>query len=278
MSGDDNSVEHRRSIWPVLLAPLVVFFYYFAFKGAFAQSIVSVLGKTATMDIDISDFAAPKWGSHWFYRSLAEVAATGFAAFVAAGLAHGRERLAAIVAGCSISLVFLARIAIIIYARLYMDPSLIELEEPWYQYLIEAVMIFAAPFIAISIVEVAASVHDETPAGFGGINRLHFLWLWVPAYWYALGLITPISRVYGNDGGVISAVMIAIVNLVPLFAVAIPGYYGLALLSGHSGAKHHFVVRNLAGVFVLIFGFVVGAIVQIGWYKMFAALHSALFG
>lgn len=46
-------------------------------------------------DIDLSDLSAPQWGSHWFYRGVAEWVTTGFATFVAAGLANGQERLAA---------------------------------------------------------------------------------------------------------------------------------------------------------------------------------------
>jgi hypothetical protein len=136
-----SAAPYRAPIWPVIIAPLVGAVYYLAIKAAFAQSIVSVLGNTATTDIDLSDLTAPQWGSHWFYRGVAEVAATGLATFVAAGLAHGRERLAAIVAGCTISLGFIARVAFLLYAWKYMDPADFDAPEPWYQYAIEAAMI-----------------------------------------------------------------------------------------------------------------------------------------
>src|SRR5260370_21287645 len=86
--------QSRTPIWPVLVAPLVSGVYYLAVKSAFGQSIVLVLGQTSATDIDLADIAAPHWSSHWGYRLIAEIASTARETFVAAGLAHGRERMA----------------------------------------------------------------------------------------------------------------------------------------------------------------------------------------
>jgi len=228
------------------------------------------------MDIDISDFTVTNWGSHWVYRSIAEAVSTAFAAFVAAGLANGRERLAAIVAGCTISLGFFIRIAAVAYAFAFLEPNSYRIDEPWYQYLIDTLMIFAAPVISIFVVEIVKEIRQENGVGFGGINRLHFLWLWIPTYWYALGLITPIAKIQGHSGGILSYFVIGIVHLVPLISVAIPCYYGLAFLSGNVGARLSRFVRSLAGFFILVLGFAVGGLIQVGWYKMFNALRSVI--
>jgi hypothetical protein len=237
MAAIPSAAPYRAPIWPVIVAPLVAI-VYLAIKSAFAQSIVSVLG-TATIDIDRFDPAAPQWGSHWLYRSVAEAVATGLAALVAAGLAHGRERLAAIVAGCSISAGFVVRIAILLYAWTYRGRADFGAPEPWYQYAIDAAMIIAAPMIGGAAAEAAKDLHRDQPNGFGGINRLHFLWLWIIAFWYALGLITPIWRIYAAElhGGLIAMVLSVIINGIAAAAVGVPGYFGLALLAGHRGAK-----------------------------------------
>lgn len=276
MTETDTAQEKSPPIWPVFYAPLVVLFYYFAIKGAFSQSIVSVFGKGTAMEIDISDIAEMTWGSHWAYRSFAEIVATAFAAFVAAGLAHGREKLAAIVAGCTISLGFLIRIVAILYAWLFREPGSYNVDEPWYQYLIEAIMIFAAPVIATLVVGLVIDIRKAVRPGFGGVSRLHFLWLWIPTYWYALGLITPIAKIQEHSAGILMYFIIGIVHFVPVLAIAVPGYFGLALLSGSTGTRLNRFVRGLAGFLVLIFGFVVGALIQVGWYKMFNALRSAI--
>ncbi len=144
--------------------------------------------------------------------------ATGFATFVAAGLAPGRERVAAIAGGCIISLGFLARVAMLFYALQYMDPDDFSAPEPWYQYAIETLMIFAPPIIGAYVAEAAEDMHQQEPTGFGGINRLHFLWLWFAAFWYALGLITPMARIYGlgPDSGMIATFIVLLVNVVPV--------------------------------------------------------------
>jgi hypothetical protein len=269
------SVAYRSPIWPLFIAPLVAGIYYLAVKGAFAQSIIPVLGRT-----DFFDLTVPRWGSHWVYRAAAEVIAAGFGTFMAAGLAHGRERAAAILGGCAISLGFISKLAFVFLDWKYLDSEELSAPEPWYQYGIDVAMIFASPFIGAYVSEAAEDMHREAPNGFGGINRLHFLWLWFAAFWYALGLITPMARFYiaGQDEGVVVLFLVVLINALPAAVVAVPGFYGLALLAGHHGGSMHPAGRNMVGMLVLVFGLVVGMVVQNVWYWGFRKLYEAMFG
>jgi hypothetical protein len=101
----DQVTWARVPLWPILIAPIVTSIYYLPVKLAFSQSIVSVLGRS-----DFFELTIPRWGPHWIYRAAAEVIAAGLATFIAAGLARGRERTAAIVGGCTISLGFIGKL------------------------------------------------------------------------------------------------------------------------------------------------------------------------
>ena len=276
----NHSTRPISGFWPVIIAPLVAGVYYLALKTAFAQSIVSVLGHTATTDIDLSDVLAPQWGSHWVYRGASELISAGFGTFVAAGLALGHERLAAIVGSCMISFQALVRTGVLVFAWKYVGINDATAPEPWYQYAIDALMIFAAPAVGAYVSEAAADMHRDVPIGFGGINRLHFLWLWLPAFFYAIGLITPMARIYivAQDQSVIAIFLVALVNLLPVAAVAVPGFYGLTLLAGHHGHTMHPAGRNMVGALVLVFGFVVGIGVQSVWYWVVQNIFDAIFG
>jgi hypothetical protein len=255
--------------WPVLLAPFVAGVYYLAIKTAFAQSTVFVLGRSDFFDV-------PHWGPHWLYRIAAEVISVCFGTFIAAGLARGRERAAAVTGGCAIALGFAAKVGL---TYLIWESSASVSVEPWYQRAIDGGMVLAAPFIAFSVIETAEQMHRDTPRGFGGINRLHFLWLWIIAYFYALGLITPLARWYAfQDDSTITMIILVLVNGIPAAAMMIPAYYGIALLSGAHGDTMHPAGRNLIGVLVLIFGLLVGLIVEGGWYWLVQTLHEIAFG
>jgi hypothetical protein len=269
----DEALPAGRPLWPVLIAPAVAGIYYLSIKSPFAQSIVSVLGRT-----DFFDLTTPRWGSHWMYRAAAEVIAVGFGTFVAAGLARGRERTAAIVGGCTISLGFIVKLAITSLVWKYQDTDTLVVLDPWYQYAIDVAMIFAAPIIGSFVREAAEDMHRDTPGGFGGINRLHFFWLWLAAYLYANGLITPVARIMLRDDNFVASVIALLINFIPAAAIAVPGYYGMTFLTGHHGGTMHPAGRNLVGVLVLIFGFVIGLVVQLGWYWMFQKIYDAIFG
>jgi hypothetical protein len=259
-------------IWPVILAPIVTGVYYLALKTAFAQSITPVLGRSDFLDL-------PHWGSHWIYRIAAETIAVGFGTFIAAGLAPGRERTASIIVACSISLGFIGKLVLTYVVWKNSEPDTLVSLEPWYQRAIDVVMVFAAPFIGLFVMEAAEQMHRDTPIGFGGINRFHFLWLWLASYCYALGLITPIARYYAfQSENTIAGFIMLLVNGIPAAAIAIPGYYGIAFLAGHHGDTMHPAGRNLVGVLVLIFGFIVGLIIEESWYWLVQKVGEAIFG
>ncbi len=271
----DEAIPTRRSIWPVVIAPLAAGIYYLAIRSAFAQSVVSVLGRSDLFDLDL-----PRWGSHWIYRIGTEVIGVGFGTFIAAGLAPGRERVAAIVGGSAISLGFIAKLTISYLILEDKDAETVLVTDPWYQHAIDAATILAAPIIGAYVAEAAEDMHRETPTGVVGINRLHFIWLWLAAYWYALGLITPVARAYaaGMSGNLIDTVVTLLVNGIPAVAIAVPGYYGITFLAGHHGDTMHPAGRNLVGVLVLIFGFFVGVFIQYGWYWSTQKIYEAIFG
>jgi hypothetical protein len=150
----DATASARAPLWPVLIAPLAAGIYYLAIKLAFEQSIVSVLGRT-----DFFDLSTPRWGSHWIYRGAAEAIAAGFGIYIAAGLAPARERIAAIVGGCTISLGFIAKLILTYYLWTHKDADTLYVPDPWYQYAIDAAMIFAAPLIGLYVAEAAEDMH-----------------------------------------------------------------------------------------------------------------------
>jgi hypothetical protein len=97
-----------------------------------------------------------------------------------------------------------------------------------------------------------------------------------------LGLITPVARIYmyalGPDANVVLAVPVLLGNVIPAAALAIPGYFGLALLSGQLGYQLGAIPRNLCGTVVLIVGLIAGCMVQFGWYWLCQKIYHALFG
>jgi hypothetical protein len=268
------TIMSRAPLWPVLAAPLVAGIYYLAIKLAFAQSIVSVMGRT-----DLFDPSIPRWGTNWTFRAAAEVIAVGFGTFIAASLAPGRQRVAAIVGGCTISLGFIVKLAFAFADWDNLDPDEPFVPEPWYQYAIDALMIPAAPLVGVFVSESAQDLHRNEPRGVGGINRLHFIWLWFAAYFYALGLITPAARIYAlTEPNIITSFLTLLINGIPAAALLIPGYYGIAFLAGQHGDTMHPAGRNMVGVLVLIFGYVVGVGIQYGWYWIIQNLTKSIFG
>jgi hypothetical protein len=290
-SADTKKISSRSPIWPVLIAPLVAIAYYAALKSAFSISIVSALGEDATADV-VEDTGA--WGSHWIYRLAAEILSVGLGTFVAAGLARGRERAAAIIGALTIALGFVLFWSVFLifrdgytslislnldnytpdaaFARLIftivmtLTVGLINLRpeaEPWYQHAIAGLIVIAAPVIATYVSEIAKQLNVRHPIGFVGINRLHLIWLWFAAFCYALGLIDPVSRLLTRPRGafdLLTGILTGIpTTAIPVILLLVPGYYGLALLSGHKGSNLHWATRNLLGVIVLVAGFLIVA-------------------
>jgi hypothetical protein len=100
----------RAPIWPLIIAPVACFVYYFIFRVAFLHSIDDAIRMPSTDEASaINEFTEQNWGGHWFYRCAAEYICVTLAAFVAGGLARGRVKCAAIIGSLATSLIFLAR-------------------------------------------------------------------------------------------------------------------------------------------------------------------------
>lgn len=279
----------RAPIWPVLVAPLVAITYYAALKSAFSISIVSALGENTTADLGDQLM----WGSHWVYRLVAEILSVGLGTFVAAGLARQRERAAAIIGGFTIALVFILAWLASRYGVMDLDVESYSSEfnafarlifavamtitvglinspaaEPWYQHAISALIVVLSPFIGIYVSGMVRQLNVRHLIGFIGVNRLHLIWLWFAAFCYAIGLIEPMSHLLMRPrgaGDLLTGILTGIpTSAIPVIALAAPGYYGLALLSGHKGSKLRSVTRNLLGVIVLIVPLVIVGAIQYG--------------
>lgn len=249
--------------------------YYLALRTAFAESIESVLGKAG----DDDSLPEAVWGTHWAYRCIAEYLSVTLAAFVSGGVAHGRAKAGAVIGSLAVSLLFASQLAFYFYNWKYLGVDLPSLAKPWYQTAIDAAMIVAAPCIALFAVEHVEAAHRQE-LGLFGLNRWHVVWLWLITYFYGLAMITPIARFYNVQmgGNIIAIVLVFAVNFVPAAIVALPLYYGLAILRGDHGETMPPVARNFVGALVLIGGLVVGMAVQFGWYWSFDKLREAILG
>ena len=235
------------------------------------MTIEDVLGKSD----DVGSGLAPVWGTHWVYRCIAEYISVTIGAFVAGGIARGRAKAGAIVGSLAVSLLYAFQVGAYLYFSQYLHTEVPNLTDPWYQTIIDGLMILAAPMVAAVTVEHIEDSH-RLDVGLVGVNRWHFVWLWVLAYFYAILIITPVARFYSiqMSGGTLVILVSALVNSVPAFALLIPLYYGLSILSGRLMAT---AARNLVGPLVLIGGLVVGFPIQYGWYWMFEKISSAIF-
>jgi len=104
-------------------------------------------------------------------------------------------------------------------------------------------------------------------SGFDGINRFHFLWLWIPLLTYALNMITPMTRFYAvslQDFFGVRTMFAALFLALPMACAAIPITIGLSLLSNRGGTGMHPVARNLLGFIVIVGGFALGTAILSG--------------
>lgn len=249
----------RTPIWPVLIAPLVALLYYAVLKVPFAQSITAALGSSITVDVSPGDLTKAQWGFHWLYRIFAETCSIGLATFVAAGLARGRERAAGITGGITISLLLISTVAAAL--GLFGSPGDL-VPEPWYQHVITAFVVLAAPIMGVIASEQSRILNVQNPVGFGGINHFHFLWLWVALYCYSSDLVGPIVKILTRPDSIVASLVIFVVAGTFAGVLIIPGYYGLALLAGYKGNQLHPATRNFLGVSVIVLGFLIGDLIQ----------------
>jgi hypothetical protein len=267
----------RAPFWPLFAAPFVAVAYYIALKLAFEISIGPVVANLNGTEFKFDDLSSMDWGTHWIYRLLSEILSTGLSVLVASGIARGRERMGAIISGITIAIYFLYRVGTSLYVIIDNNLQEYEFSEPWYQYAIEGIMVLMSPLIGVLAANPAREINKQEPRGFGGINRGHFLWLWLASYCYAVGLITPIARIYtAAVKGEISLIFSVLLNGIPAGSLLIPGYVGLALLSGQLGTALNSAARNLLGIVVIVVGFAISVLIQMGLGALIAAIRSAL--
>lgn len=281
MPAASSSTTMRAPIWPVFAAPLLAGLYYLSIRGAFTGSIVAALGADVASDIDFDDITSPVWGSHILYRLVAETISMGIAIGIAGGIARGRV-FAGVMAGAGIiSLGFLLRL--VVPAALWMRGEIdtIRMPEPWYQYVLDGMMVFAAPTIALYLRDTIEETHRKEAVGIAGIRRRHLFWMWILAYWYGLALITPLSYLYTAftpDKGFLTSALIVIVHIIPALASGIPAAVGMMLLSGRALPAWRPWAREFLGILVLVLGLVVGLAIQYGWHQLMMSIWSAITG
>ena len=111
-------------------------------------------------------------GPNWTFRVVAEVVSVACGTFIAASLAPGRERTAAIVGALAISVGF----ALKLWVTFFWSAESLQ-SEPWYQHATDAGVMVVAPLMGAFVAEAAGDLH-RTSRGVGGISRFHLLWLW----------------------------------------------------------------------------------------------------
>lgn len=254
-------------VWPLLVAPIVAIFYYSALKLAFGMSLGNAVGDIGSdLQMNLDNFGH---GSHWIYRGVGELSSVSLAVYLASGLARGRSVAAGIIAGCTISVSYLAPIIWLALVQQDFLWGLVAINR-WYQMAIDGAVILGSPYVGFKLSEAARDVVRANPVGFDGVNCLHFIWLWIAVLGYGGGLIGPFVRFYTRQfefgPGDIFGLVGAVISMMPLF---IPAYYGLGLLSRRIGVKLKPVARNTLGVIVLAVGFAVGTAIQYGLYLFF---------
>jgi hypothetical protein len=264
----------RDAWWPVWIAPLVAGAYYLALRSAFAYSIEGVVFDAS--DVNVHDLAAPHWGSHWIYRSFAEAMSLPFGLFVAAGIARQRARAAAIVGALAISIVYLVENSAWFYV-VYLANRW-ESIEPWYQHVVDAVLIVGAPFIGCAVSGAALELNRPTTVGFAGINRLHFTWLWFATSFYASAALVPLMYLGrylfldSYEENRFLSLLHAVVYGLPVAAYGLPLFWGLLALAGEFGWSR--AVNNIAGPAIIAIGWPIAVSIQYFWVK----LISSVFG
>jgi hypothetical protein len=193
---------------------------------------------------------------------VAELCAVGLGAFVAAGLARSRERAAGLAAGITITFGFGLFWSLVLFFSITVpnfDPSAILVPAPWYQNAIDGLVAVAAPFVGLYMSGWARLLNEEMSVGFAGINRLHFLWLWLAVHWYAIALISAFAELKPSASQLIVGLLTG-VSSPAVFMIS--GYYGLALLSGSVGGRLSSIRRNVLGILLLSVGFLAGVAFQ----------------
>jgi hypothetical protein len=133
--------------------------------------------------------------------------------------------------------------------------------------IIEGLIIIGAPVVGLVSAIAGQEMNRSLPHGFADLNRFHLLWLWFAVFFYVSGLIGPTIKLFKHDLG-LGDWLVGLALGVPLAGIGIlmflvPGYYGLALLSGHKGRNYQPIIRNFLGVAILLSPVVVFALLSL---------------
>jgi len=256
------------SRWSLSVAPFAGLVYYLATYNGFSTAIGEVVADTTYLD-PVTGATVFNWGTHWIYHTGTEVGAIAFGTFVAAGIVREGARLAGLMGGLGISLCWMAAIIAKILRSLF-APDTAVADKPWYEYLIGVISMLGAPIMGYRLGERAGKFSCRQALGFGGIPRLHFLWLWFPAEWYAAAMIGPLLNFCSDADGtfLFEHLYLAPISVLPLFAFAAPLLLGLGLISGQiveastRSSEMQFALRQIVGVLVLMIGWCSAAVVS----------------
>jgi hypothetical protein len=271
----------KRGIIILFLALLVAGVYYWAVRMGFVLSLPYVVSDASDVDPDV--LGSPTWGTHWLYHSFAEAVSIPFGIFIAAGIAREKAKIAGIIGGLSISFFYLLRNLFVLYAVFYLQSKNLVVTEPWYQHVIEGLIIIGAAWVGVTIGEAAREIACSKPQGFAGINRLHFLWLWLAALGYSAGIIAPLlNRWIGPNPfsfwpSALGADLVAIIVFgLPLLTYALPLVWGLSVLAHKSSWSRR--TDNILGPVILIVGLFLASEITFIWAWMVIKVQNLIFG
>jgi hypothetical protein len=166
----------------------------------------------------------------------------------------------------------------VIFAAVYLRSEDYHIIEPWYQHVVEGLIIVGAPFAGSLMGDGAMEMVRSAPRGFAGINRWHFTWLWIVVIAYAGGVISPLlnmwvgSFTYGGGGDFVRSIVLGL----PVVTYAIPGLWGLTVLAHQSGWSRR--KDNIVGPLILVIGWLVATAIVVVWGMLVGIVLKAVFG
>jgi hypothetical protein len=114
---NESNVSYPRL--PIFFAPLVTILYYVSCKLSFIISLNAAVGSIDVQNTVVAFWKEDiNWGNHYIYRACSEFFPITLAIFIASGVARGHEKVAALVAGCTISVCYLPGISYLWYIML----------------------------------------------------------------------------------------------------------------------------------------------------------------
>ena len=248
---EDRAVPliQQKGFWLSILAPIIAIIYFLQLEQAFLQSINEVVG-SAKIERDLylkPRFDVPRWGDHYIYRVISSAICVSFVTFICGGLTRTHGKLGGILGGVGISLTM----GLLILISLRVPSAGVGIGH----LVISGIVFISAPIAGAFCGEFGAQVSTENETGFAGIPRYHFLWLWIPLYWYGLALIAPISNfVFGPDS---YSFLIHAIRAIPIVIYGAPLIFGIGIMSGEILEVRSGLLRQILGPVVLVGGLLV---------------------